>query len=72
LQSKFKKVRAFLVDSSLADVAEVSAQLTYANDWASPLSALVHYVHGGIVEAGFKGELITKIVCLMAMDKALG
>jgi hypothetical protein len=35
------------------------------------LSALVHYVQGGIVEAGFKGELITKIVCLMAMDKAL-
>jgi hypothetical protein len=27
-------------------------------------------VQGGIVEAGFKGELITKIVCLMAMDKA--
>lgn len=29
-------------------------------------------VHGGIVEAGFRGELLTKLVCLMAMDRALG
>src|SRR6202011_951751 len=53
-------------------LAEVSAQLTYKYGWANPLSALIHYVHGGIVDAGFKGELMTKIVCLMAMDKALG
>jgi hypothetical protein len=52
-------------------VAEVSAQLTHDNGWGHPLSALVHYVKGGIVCAGFKGELVTKIVCLMAMDKAL-
>jgi hypothetical protein len=52
-------------------LAEVSARLTHTYGWANPLSALVHYVQGGIVEAGFKGELITKIVCLMAMDKAL-
>src|SRR6202011_858388 len=43
-------------------LAEVSAGLTHSYGWAHPLSALVHYVHGGIVEAGFKGELITKIV----------
>jgi hypothetical protein len=52
-------------------LAEVSAQLTDTHGWANPLSALVHYIRGGIVGAGFKGELITKIVCLMAMDKAL-
>ena len=52
-------------------LAEVSARLTHNHGWAHPLSALVHYVQGGIVEAGFRGELITKIVCLMAMDEAL-
>lgn len=52
-------------------VAEVSARLTHAYGWTHPLSALVHYVKGGIVCAGFRGELITKIVCLMAMDDAL-
>jgi hypothetical protein len=52
-------------------LAEASAQLTHGNGWAHPLSALLHYVRGGIVEAGFRGELITKIVCLMAMDNAL-
>src|SRR6202022_1574692 len=53
-------------------LAEASARLTYGNGWAGPLSALVHYVRGGVVEAGFKGELLTKIVCLMAMDNVLG
>ena len=52
-------------------LAEVSARLTHTHGWAHPLSALVHYVQGGIVEAGFRGELITKIICLMAMDEAL-
>src|ERR1700737_2156994 len=52
-------------------LAEASARLTNKYGWANPLSALIHYVHGGIVEAGYRGELLTKIVCLMAMDKAL-
>src|ERR1700738_1805767 len=52
-------------------LAEASAWLTDKYGWANPLSALIHYVHGGIVEAGFRGELLTKIVCLMAMDKSL-
>jgi len=47
----------------------VGATHTYV--WANPFRALVHYVRGGIVEVGFKGELITKIICLTAMDKAL-
>ena len=52
-------------------LAEVSARLTHRYGWAHPLSALVHYIEGRIVEAGFRGELITKIICLMAMDEAL-
>jgi hypothetical protein len=52
-------------------LAEASARLTHANGWANPLSALVHYVRAGIVEGGFNGGLVTKLVCLMAMDKAL-
>ena len=52
-------------------LAAASATLTDDHGWAHPLSALIHYVRGGIVEAGFRGELITKIVCLMAMDRTL-
>ena len=52
-------------------LAAASARLTNDYGWAHPLSALIHYVRGGIVEAGFRGELITKIICLMAMDRAL-
>jgi hypothetical protein len=52
-------------------LAHVSAMLTRQFGWDSPLKALNYYVKGGIVEAGFRGELLTKIVCLIAMDKAL-
>jgi hypothetical protein len=33
---------------------------------------LLHFntVQSGIVDAGFRGELLTKIVCLMAIDEA--
>jgi hypothetical protein len=41
-------------------LAETSARLLHENGWAHPLHALTHYVHGGIVEGGFKGELINK------------
>jgi hypothetical protein len=52
-------------------LAEASARLTRTYGWAHPLKALLHYIRGGIVEAGFRGELATKIVCLIAMDAAL-
>ena len=52
-------------------LAQVSAHLTKEYGWDSPLCALHHYVQGGIVEGGYRGELLTKIVCLMAMDTAL-
>jgi hypothetical protein len=59
------------VDAQYGFLAEASALLTENYGWAKPLKALVHYVQGGIVDTGFKGELITKIICLMAMDNAL-
>ena len=36
------------------------------------MRALHHFIETGIVDAGFRGELLTKIVCLMAVDNANG
>ena len=52
-------------------LAEVSAICTRATGWHGPLRALSHYIMGGVVEAGFHGELLTKVTCLMAMDYLL-
>jgi hypothetical protein len=52
-------------------IMEASADLCKTYGWARPLHALQHYVKGGVVDAGFRGELLTKIMCLMAMDTAL-
>ena len=49
-------------------LAEASARLTAENGWGRPLRALNHYVQTGIVDAGFRGELLTKIICLIAND----
>ena len=49
-------------------LGEVSAICTRATGWHGSLKALNHYVMGGVVEAEFRGELLTKITCLMAMD----
>ena len=51
-------------------LAEASANLTSVNGWGQPLRALSDYVKCGIVDGGFRGELLTKILCLMAMDQA--
>ena len=51
-------------------LAEASANLTSENGWGQPLRALSDYIKCGIVEGGFRGELLTKIVCLMAIDQA--
>lgn len=53
-------------------LAEAAGRLTVEYGWAQPLRALQHYIQTGIVDAGFRGELLTKIVCLMAADKAHG
>lgn len=52
-------------------LAESSAELTHKYGWDLPLGALCEYVRSGVVEAGYRGELLTKIICLMAMDDAL-
>src|SRR5207249_1709773 len=52
-------------------LAEASAELTDKLGWGLPLCTLCEYVRSGIVEAGYRGELLTKIICLMAMDDAL-
>jgi len=51
-------------------VAEGSAILLYLMGWGKSLQALNSYLLTGIVPAGFRGELITKILCLMAQDNA--
>jgi hypothetical protein len=52
-------------------LAEASAKLTGEYGWFQPIRALSHFIRSGIVEAGFRGELLTKLICLMAMDRAL-
>jgi len=52
-------------------LAEASARLTAEYGWGKPLLALNHYVQTGIVDAGFRGELLTKLLCLIASDTYL-
>jgi hypothetical protein len=53
-------------------LAEAFASLTDKYGWAKPLRALHHFIQTSIVDGGFRGELLTKIICLMAVDKANG
>ena len=49
-------------------LAEASAQCTSSIGWGYPLKALYQHLQNGIVDAGYRGELLSKILCLMAMD----
>jgi len=49
-------------------LAEASAQCTSSIGWGYPLKALYGHLQNGIVDAGYRGELLSKILCLMAMD----
>ena len=51
-------------------IAEASAQITREKGWGQVLRALHTNVQTGIVEGGFRGELLSKILCLMAVDKS--
>ena len=51
-------------------VAEASAQITGELGWGQVLRALYTSVQTGIVEGGFRGELLSNILCLMAVDKS--
>ena len=53
-------------------VAAAAASLTeQMNGWTNTLCALTSYIQTGIVDAGFRGELLTKILCLMAVDESM-
>ena len=51
-------------------IAEGSAILLRVMGWRKSLQALNSYLLMGIVPAAFRGELITKVLCLMAQDNA--
>ena len=50
-------------------LAEASAGITAVIGWAPALQALYHYLQNGIVNMGYRGELLSKVLCLMAMDR---
>src|SRR5436190_22545236 len=51
-------------------VAQASASVISKLGWALPLKALCHYIQNGIVgTAGYRGELLSKILCLMAIRR---
>jgi len=49
-------------------LAEASAMITSEKGWVFALRSLVHLVQNGIVDAGYRGELLSKVLCLMAVD----
>jgi len=52
----------------LATVAALHLQTT---GWDRPLMALCSYIDSSVVDAGFRGELLTKVICLLTMDELL-
>ena len=52
-------------------LAEASAAITKTIGWAPLVRALYDQIQNGIVSAGFRGELLTKVLLLMAMDDTL-
>ena len=51
-------------------LAEAAAQGTANHGWAKPLEALVSEMRHGIVDRGFRGEFITKVLLCMAVEDA--
>jgi len=49
-------------------LAEASAQIMNNVGWHKFLQTLCGHVENGIVPAGYRGELLSKVLCLMAMD----
>ena len=52
-------------------LAEALAVITKTIGWAPLVRALYDQIQNGIVSAGFRGELLTKVLLLMAMDDTL-
>ena len=49
-------------------LGEASATITARTGWAPALKALYHHLQNGIIGAGYRGELLSKVLCLIAMD----
>ena len=52
-------------------LAEVSAEITsdIRIGWLPAVRALYQHLQNGIVSAGYRGELLSKVLCLIAMDR---
>ena len=52
-------------------LATVGALHLKATGWDRPLMAICNYIDSLVVDAGFRGELLTKVICLLTMDDLL-
>ena len=51
-------------------LAEASAQATAEYGWDAPLETLLYKIQHGVVDAGFRGEFVTKALLCIAMEDA--
>jgi hypothetical protein len=51
-------------------LAEASARVTGELGWAKPLDYLTYKLQHGVVDSGFRGEFVTKIILCLAMEDA--
>ena len=63
-------VRLFTRYLSEPILAEASARATAEHGWEIPLEYLGYKVQEGVVKAGFRGELVTKVILCMAVEDA--
>jgi hypothetical protein len=52
-------------------LAAAASSITAELGWLRPLETLISLIQHGVVDKGFRGELITKVVLCMAMEAAL-
>ena len=52
-------------------LAATAAEHIEVIGWGRPLMVLCKYIDSSVVDAGFRGELLTKVVCLIAMDEVI-
>jgi hypothetical protein len=52
-------------------VAAVASSILAEKGWIQPLETLINLLQHGVVDKGFRGELITKVILCMGMETAL-
>jgi hypothetical protein len=52
-------------------LAEASSAVTARNGWTKPLQTLIASLRHGIVQNGFRGEFVTKVLLCMTMEDCL-